>query len=97
MAWQFDRPEAGEGIVQAFRRRESPQNSVTFKLRGVDPEARYIVTDLEVKRPRRVKGGELLAHGLTIHLAKQPGAAVMTYKRSKSWRGASRAAPRRCF
>ena len=36
MAWQFDRPEAGEGVVQAFRRAENGDESATFRLRGLD-------------------------------------------------------------
>ena len=30
MAWQFDRPERGEGMVQVFRRGESPYESARF-------------------------------------------------------------------
>jgi len=32
MAWQFDRPEAGEGMVQVFRRADSPFDSAHLKL-----------------------------------------------------------------
>ena len=41
VAWQFDRPELGEGIIQAFRRDESPYETARFKLRGLDPDAHY--------------------------------------------------------
>ncbi len=47
LAWQFDRSEAGEGIVQAFRRADSVYRSVELKLRGLDPTANYEVTDLD--------------------------------------------------
>ena len=48
MAWQFDRPEAGEGMVQAFRRDECGDAAKTFRLQGLDPAATYEVTDLDV-------------------------------------------------
>ena len=35
--WQFDVPEKGEGVVQAFRRAESVYEAARFKLRGLDP------------------------------------------------------------
>ena len=33
LAWQFDRPEQGEGMVQVFRRHNSFYESARFKLR----------------------------------------------------------------
>ena len=39
MGWQFDRPEEGKGVVQAFRRPQSHYESARFKLRGLDPGA----------------------------------------------------------
>ena len=41
MAWQYDRPEAGEGVVQAFRHRESSRESMKFALRGLEANATY--------------------------------------------------------
>ena len=52
LAWQYDRPETGEGVVQAFRRPDSNFEAGRFKLRGLDPVARYVVTDLD-RRMRR--------------------------------------------
>jgi len=39
MAWQFDRPEAGRGMVQVFRRHNSFYESARFSLRGLDAGA----------------------------------------------------------
>src|ERR1035437_4961407 len=47
VAWQFDRPEAGRGVVQAFRRESSSYETARFKLRGLDPAASYRFTDLD--------------------------------------------------
>lgn len=81
MAWQFDRPEAGEGVVQVFRRHESFYESARLKLRGLDPQARYSVTNLSMAVGTEVSGRDLLENGLSVGLAEKPAAAVVSYKR----------------
>jgi alpha-galactosidase len=81
MAWQFDRPESGEGMVQVFRRPESPVTTEDLKLRGLDPAARYRVTDMDVPGVREMTGRNLMEKGLHVVLEKQPGSAIISYKR----------------
>jgi alpha-galactosidase len=81
MAWQFDRPEEGHGVVQAFRRDESPYESARFKLRGLEPRARYAVGDIGSKARREIAGRELMERGLVVEIREQPAAAVITYQR----------------
>lgn len=50
MAWQFDRPELGEGMVQAFRRTESPYESARFLLRSLEPDGQYTLTDPDLRQ-----------------------------------------------
>jgi alpha-galactosidase len=84
MAWQFDRPEAGQGLVQAFRRHNSPYESARFKLRGLEPNGRYAVTNLdEPAAQRECTGRELMEQGLPIAILEQPGAAVVSYAKVK--------------
>lgn len=85
MAWQFDVPETGEGMVQAFRRPESAFLTARFRLRGLDPATRYLVTDLD--EPATAAGAEwtgrdLMEPGLPVTIASKPGAMVITYRRS---------------
>ncbi|HEV2355015.1 MAG TPA: alpha-galactosidase, partial [Puia sp.] len=81
MVWQFNRPNAGEGVVQAFRRLESPHGVAVFKLRGLKEQARYEVTNFDVKGSTEISGRELMERGLTIQINEKPGAAVITYHR----------------
>jgi alpha-galactosidase len=84
MAWQFDVPETGEGMVQVFRRTESPYCGRELKLQGLDPAARYELTDLDVPdRPVTHAGRELLEAGLPVTITNKPGAVVITYKKTK--------------
>ena len=39
-AWQYDRPDLGEGMVVAFRRSASPFAACRLSLQGLDPEAK---------------------------------------------------------
>ena len=48
LAWQFDRPDLGEGMVQIFRRGKSPDESGKFQLHGLQPEAVYKLTNPDV-------------------------------------------------
>jgi alpha-galactosidase len=83
LAYQFDRPEEGLGVVQAFRRPQSVYESARLKLRGLDPEARYTLRNFDVQGETEVAGRELLEPGLLVTIPAQPGAVIITYKRVK--------------
>jgi alpha-galactosidase len=82
MAWQFDRPDQADGMVQAFRRPDSSFETARFKLRGLDAAARYRVTDVDSGSPAELSGRDLMETGLQVTIAKRPGAAVLTYQRA---------------
>ncbi len=80
-AYQFDLPDAGEGVVHAFRRKTCPDSSIALKLRGLDPEARYVFQDIDGAEPRAIKGQELLETGLKVTAANPQTALLFTYRR----------------
>jgi alpha-galactosidase len=82
MAWQFDRPEAGTGMIQVFRREESPFVSARFRLRALTPDARYAVTDLDTGTTQKFLGRELIEKGLLVAIADCPGSALVKYTKS---------------
>jgi alpha-galactosidase len=83
MAWQFDRPETGAGMVQAFRREDCIFEAGRLKLRGLEPESAYEVTDLDTEKTQRLSGRELMEKGLLVTIADQPGAVLFSYRRAK--------------
>jgi len=83
IAWQFDRPERACGVVQAFRRGESPQESMRLKLRGLEPNARYVVADVDLQTPQEFSGAELSEKGLLLTAKNRPAAVVVIYRRAK--------------
>ena len=82
MAWQFDEPERGRGMVQAFRRKASVYETARFPLRALDPTAEYIAHDLDsVESPQTASGKELMEHGLPVTISTRPGAVIVEYSR----------------
>jgi alpha-galactosidase len=80
-AMQFDRPEAGEGFVEVFRRSHSPYETARIKLQGLDESADYTFVNLDGNGPRRVSGKELMYEGVELHLKSAPDSGLFTYHR----------------
>ncbi len=82
MAWQLDRPDLGEGIVQAFRRSECDIQTCHHRLRGLEPDAHYEVSGLDIPETTRVRGSELMERGLAVTIPERSGAVVVKYKKA---------------
>ncbi len=80
MAWQFNRPDIGQGLVQAFRRANSAINSEQLELHGLDPDAHYEIRNIDAPGVQTLTGRDLMQTGLTVSLPQKLGAAVLTYK-----------------
>jgi len=83
LAWQFDLPERGEGMVQAFRRANSPYEVSRLKLCGLDAVARYRVTDLDTSASKEIVGRELMETGIQVSLPDRSSAALLVYQHLK--------------
>ncbi len=81
LAWQFNRPESEDGLVEAFRRPRSQKSSISLKLRGLDAKAVYELKDWDQAGPTRASGRDLMEQGLTVSTPRRPQAAVITYRR----------------
>ncbi|MBI3852899.1 MAG: alpha-galactosidase [Verrucomicrobia bacterium] len=79
MAWQFDRPDLGEGHAQIFRRTNSPIATMSFPLQGLEPEQTYEVEDFDKAEKSSVSGKDLMKTGLTVTLGPR-GSAIFQYK-----------------
>jgi alpha-galactosidase len=81
IAWQYDCPETGEGVVQAFRRNFCTESTIALKLRDLAPRSHYTVRNLADGSETTATGRLLMEKGLTVSLAERPAAAVFRYKR----------------
>jgi alpha-galactosidase len=82
IAWQFDRPENNDGVVQAFRRPESLYESIRVNLQGLDASATYVVKNVDEDGERNISGRDLLEKGLLIPIKSKPGAVIITYRKA---------------
>ena len=83
IAWQFYRPESGDGVVEAFRRSKSEEGIEVLRMNGLDAVVDYEITDLDTNTPKVLSGKELMEKGLRVEIAKNPGAVTIVYKRAK--------------
>jgi alpha-galactosidase len=80
MGFQFDLPESGEGMVQAFRRAGAPVEGMRFKLKGLNADAIYAVRDFDKTGSEKVSGRELMETGLLVKIPPR-GSAVILYSK----------------
>ena len=82
LAWQYDRPDLGTGVVQAFRRPMSPFTAARFPLHGLDPKANYVVTDLDAPNEKKTLSGQaLIETGVDVIMKDLPAASIVTYSK----------------
>ena len=80
LAFQFNRPDLNEGVVQLFRRAACEEETWTGRLNGLDPRRTYIFTDWDGGQPQTMTGREAMEFGLTLRVKGKPGASVVVYK-----------------
>ncbi len=81
MAWQFASPAEDKGMMQAFRRAESPFETARFHLRGLKASASYAVRDIDSDQESRHNGKELMEIGFAVSIGSHPGVAILSYHR----------------
>jgi alpha-galactosidase len=81
IAYQFDRPDTGAGIVQAFARPSTPATSLTVKLRGVDLGATYNIWDVDHPTAVSPLSGAQLAAGVNMAPTPRPYAVTLAYQK----------------
>ncbi len=78
-AWQYDRPERGDGIVLAFRRVNSPCISAVLELNGLRQGASYVLEDADTKETFIVPSEEL-QKGLEVTLPEKRSSKLLFYR-----------------
>ena len=80
MAWQFDRPTTQDGLLQAIRLPDAPQESFTLQMQALDPTATYRFENGETGEMRELSGADLQREGFTVTLPARTG-AIWFYRR----------------
>ena len=83
LAYQLNDPEAGDGIVVAFRRPECTEGECVVKLRGLESGRQYTLVYDESDEPQRVMTGAELSSGLVLKLEKPSKSILIRYSAGK--------------
>lgn len=78
MAYQLFRPSDNSGFVVAFRRQEAKESTITVKLSGLQPDAKYIVTNYDTK-DTYIKTGSQLSEALVLSLKDPRSSLLLKY------------------
>ncbi|MFA6108032.1 MAG: alpha-galactosidase [Candidatus Latescibacterota bacterium] len=80
VAWQFNRPERGDGLVQGIRHAACVDETLIVVLRDLDAEAEYRLENPETKEELVRTGAELMERGFDLTLSPR-SAAIWFYRR----------------
>jgi alpha-galactosidase len=81
MAFQFDRPAAGSGVVLVFRRPNAKAATMRFILHGLAAGGQYRIENFDLSGTELLSGQSLMQHGLEISLLEAPASAIVHYER----------------
>jgi alpha-galactosidase len=79
LAYQLNRPEQGDGMVMAFRRKNAAGESFDVKLRGVNGTSEYELQD-EDSGVKMIKSGKDLMAGIRLVSSQKQGSILLVYK-----------------
>ncbi len=81
MAWQFNRPDLNEGLIQVFRRPASICETGKVRLFGLDAHATYTIANQDAASTIHYSGQTLMEQGLPLEIEQQPGSLLLVYKK----------------
>ena len=76
-AWEFFDPDKGAGFFQAFRPKNSGDESLNVRLHGLRPTATYRLTDTDGRIDVTATGAELMGKGFSVRLPAYSSAVVL--------------------
>ena len=79
IGWQFASLDGSQGFVQAFRREHCMYTAAELKLRGLEPNAIYVLKNYDAEGEKRVSGKHLMETGMSVEIPERPGAVTIRY------------------
>jgi len=83
LAWQYVAYDASGGIVQIFKRSQSPYETSRLRMYGLDPDANYVFEDFDGNPDIRCSGKELMEKGLPITIHERRSSRILEFHRAK--------------
>ena len=82
LAYQLNRPDKGDGIILAFRRKDCSEESIRIKLSGLDQNATYQLNFEDYGLQMGKKGSELM-NGIDISIPLKPASLLIQYNKQQ--------------
>ena len=79
-AFQLNRDDLGSGALFLFRRIGSPYSFAHFKLRGLNTEYEYELTDVDTGDVMCYSGKQLSKDGIDVHIDRPQGSKILLYR-----------------
>lgn len=79
LAYQLNRPDMGDGLIQAFRRENNLDDSLRIKLKGLDINSFYEIYYEDYGLKIKQTGAELM-EGINIKIPNKPASLLIIYK-----------------
>ncbi len=83
IAWQFNRPQTEDALVEAFFRPDTTILGLLLKLRDLQPQAKYQVNQYGNNKNVIMSGKELMENGLKVFTTATPSAEIYIIKKCK--------------
>ena len=78
-AWEFNRSQEEDGVLQAFRRDKNEEAAKWIPLKGLNASFFYNVSIGNSKKAR-IRGMELMEKGVRVEIKNRPGSEIIFYK-----------------
>jgi alpha-galactosidase len=82
IAWEYVRPDQGDGMIEAFRREDCTSATTRLKLHHLNPDARYDFTDVDSGQTTRLTGTEAMTEGLSLGAAAPRTGLILTFRQA---------------
>ena len=79
MAWQYDRPDQSDGIIQVFRQPRSPCETARLELGGLADNLIYTFDDADTGETVQIASETLAQDGLLVHLPHKRSSRLLFY------------------
>jgi hypothetical protein len=78
-AYQFHRPDLNSGIIEVFRKKDSPIEKICFELRGLAPGTIYQIENADSKKTTTVSGRDLMEKGWPVEISQKRDCRLFFY------------------
>ena len=81
MAYQFDLPDMGEGLLVVLKRPLGEFTEALFALKALQPGSYYEIANVDSGDKATLSGKDLMGKGLAVTLLARPNSALLYYRR----------------